>query len=110
MKKVGPCQILKKHGMNAYEIEFLSHLGISTILNICDLTPYKGDVNAGLVVQLEELEEYVVGILAHELRRLDKIMDTKVIKKNRKNAYKKDLFQWQGFPKEYFVWMDEQEI
>ena len=47
IKKIGPCQILKKHGMNAYEIEFLSNLGISPIFNICDLTPYKGDVNAG---------------------------------------------------------------
>lgn len=39
MKNVGPYQILKKHGMNAYEIEFPSHLGIFPIFNICDLTP-----------------------------------------------------------------------
>ena len=94
MKKVGPCKILKKQGMNSYEIEFPSHLGISLIFNICDLTTYKGDVNVGSKVQPEDLKEDVEGISAHEPRRLDKILDTKVMKTTRKNAYKKYLVQW----------------
>ena len=79
--------------MNAYEIEFPLHLGISPIFNICDLTPYNGDVNRGSKVHLEELEEDIVGILAHQPRKLDKIIDTKIIKQTRKNAYKKYLVQ-----------------
>lgn len=110
MKKVGPYQILQKDDIYAYVIEFPSHLGISPIFDICELTPYKGDVNAGSEVQLEVLEEYVVGIPAHEPRNLDKILDTKVIKQTRKNVHKKYLVKWQGIPKEESVWMDEQDI
>lgn len=110
MKKVGPFQIFRKHEMNAYEIEFPPHLGISPIFNIFNLNPYKGDVNVGSEVQLEEFEEDVAGIPAHEPRKLDKILETKIIKQTRKNVYKKYLVQWKGNPEEESVWMDEQEI
>jgi len=43
MKKIGPCRILGKLAVNAYEIEFLKHVGISSILNVVDLYPYKRD-------------------------------------------------------------------
>jgi hypothetical protein len=41
MKKVGPCRVLKKFGENAYEIELPNGIGISLILNISDLYPYR---------------------------------------------------------------------
>jgi hypothetical protein len=40
MKKIGPCQVLKKMGENAYEIELLDGIEISSIFNVSDLYPY----------------------------------------------------------------------
>ena len=33
-------------------------------------------------------------------------MDTKVIKKKRKNVYKKYLVKWEGYLEEEVIWMD----
>jgi hypothetical protein len=41
MKKIGPCNVLKKFEANAYEIELPDGIGISSIFNISDLYPYK---------------------------------------------------------------------
>ena len=41
LRKLGPCQILKKFGPNAYEIQLPLEIGISPIFNIIDLTPFK---------------------------------------------------------------------
>ena len=41
MNKIGPCKIIKKFGVNAYEIELPKGIGISLIFNISDLYPYK---------------------------------------------------------------------
>jgi hypothetical protein len=41
MKKIGPCEVLRKFGENAYEIELLDGIGISPIFNIADLYPYR---------------------------------------------------------------------
>jgi hypothetical protein len=43
MKKIGPCNILRKFAANAYEIGLPNHVGISLILNVADLYPYKRD-------------------------------------------------------------------
>jgi hypothetical protein len=43
MKKIGPCKILRKFVANAYEIELLEDVGISPILNVVDLYPYRMD-------------------------------------------------------------------
>jgi hypothetical protein len=43
MKKIGPCKIVKKFGANTYEIELPDGIGISPILNISDLYPYKDE-------------------------------------------------------------------
>ena len=41
MKKIGPCKVMKKFGVNAYEIELLDGIRIYPIINISDLYPYK---------------------------------------------------------------------
>jgi hypothetical protein len=43
MKKIGPCNILRKFEANAYEIELPDGVGISPIFNIAYLYPYKVD-------------------------------------------------------------------
>ena len=42
-KKIGPCKIVKKFGVNAYEIELPDGIGISPIFNISYLYPYKDE-------------------------------------------------------------------
>jgi hypothetical protein len=41
MKKIGPCKVLKKFGVNEYEIELPDGVKISLIFNVSDLHPYK---------------------------------------------------------------------
>ena len=43
MKKIGPCKVIKKFGANAYEIELPDGIGISPILNVENLYPYRAD-------------------------------------------------------------------
>jgi DNA-binding transcriptional MerR regulator len=43
MKKIEPCRVLKKFGMNAYEIELPDGIKISPIFNISDLYPYRAE-------------------------------------------------------------------
>jgi hypothetical protein len=47
MKKIGPCNILKKFAANAYEIELPEIVRVSSILNIVDLYPYRKDETRG---------------------------------------------------------------
>ena len=43
MKKIGPCRVLKKFGVNAYEIELPDGIRISSIFNVSDLYPYRAE-------------------------------------------------------------------
>ena len=43
LKKIGTCNILRKFSVHAYELELLANIGISPILNVVDLYPYRGD-------------------------------------------------------------------
>lgn len=38
------------------------------------------------------------------------ILDTKIIKKTRKNVYKKYSVKWASYPEEEAAWMDEVEM
>jgi hypothetical protein len=40
MKKIGPCNILRKYDANAYEIELPYDVGILPIFKVSDLYPY----------------------------------------------------------------------
>jgi hypothetical protein len=48
MNKIGPYRVLKKCGANAYEIELLDGIEISSIFNISYLYPYRvEEINTG---------------------------------------------------------------
>jgi hypothetical protein len=55
MKNIGPCKILRKFAANAYEIELLDNVGISSNFNIADLYSYSRD-DAGELDDQEEIE------------------------------------------------------
>lgn len=82
-RKIEPCQILKKYGQNVYEIQLPSDLGLSSIFNVCDLTPYKGNGN-------EEEEPMQVAtnddIPKRDPPKLSKFLDTRVTKRKRNRS------------------------
>jgi hypothetical protein len=43
MKKIGPCKVLKKFGVNSYEIELTDGIIISPIFIVSDFYPYKAE-------------------------------------------------------------------
>jgi hypothetical protein len=47
MKKIGPCNILRKFDANAYEIEMQDDVDILSIFNVSDLYPYRKDDTEG---------------------------------------------------------------
>jgi hypothetical protein len=51
MKKIGPCNILRKFEANAYEIELSNGVGISPIFNMADFYPYRADKEYGEEIQ-----------------------------------------------------------
>lgn len=42
LKKIGPCQIIRKYGTNAYQVNLPDELDISLIFNISNLYAYSG--------------------------------------------------------------------
>ena len=57
LKKIGPCNILRKFSANAYEIELPPDVGISPIFNVADLYKYQGE---GTDVETEDAKEQEV--------------------------------------------------
>jgi len=85
MKKIGPCKILRKFVANAYEIELPKDVGISPILNVVDLFPYRMDdtewVNAQKEIQWKKK------IPTSKNPQMEKIIDQRIGKKTRRKTY-----------------------
>lgn len=110
MKKIGPDRIVHKFGPNIYEIELPQGLGISPIFNVSDLFLDKGDV-AGSYAGLKSKgdEGWVKDIPSSQPQELERILDTKVVKKTRKKTYKEYLVKQSGLPDEDAIWMTEDD-
>jgi hypothetical protein len=85
MKKIGPCKVLKKFGVNAYEIELPDGIEIFLVFNILDLYPYKaeetGTGNEQPVVQWKK--QMPVADNPH----MEHILDKRVSKKTKRKQY-----------------------
>jgi hypothetical protein len=79
LKKIGPCKILRRFGENAYEIELPKDVGISPILNIEDLYPYReyGSERSEDQRKIQWEKQMPVAEKPH----MDKIIDQRVGKK-----------------------------
>jgi hypothetical protein len=108
MKKIGPCKVLRKFGENAYEIELLDGIRISSIFNIADLYPYRaGEAETGT----EELViQWMKQLPVVEKPYMEYILDKRVGKKTRRKEYYEYLVKWKNHPVEDDSWETEAEI
>jgi hypothetical protein len=108
MKKIGPCRVLKKFGVSAYEIELTDGIEISPIFNISDLYPYRAEEtetgDEKLVIQWEK--QMPVAEKSH----MECILDKRVSKKTRRKQYFEYVVKWKNHPVEDASWESEAEI
>ena len=89
MKKIGTSRIRKKFSTNSYELEIPIGVGISPIFNVANLYPYVvGDTGTFTEGEdpTEELQWARKIPMAQPLE-FEAILDTKVVKRTRKNNY-----------------------
>jgi hypothetical protein len=98
MKKIGPCRVLKKFGMNAYEIEFPDVIEISSIFNISDLYPYRAD--EARTGSENPVIQWTKQILVAEKPQMEHILDKRICKKTRRKEYFEYLVKWKNHPVE----------
>lgn len=111
MKKIGPLKVVHKYGHNAYEVELPPTLGISPIINVCDLYPYKRESQTNqLDTSSQSNEDWVRNLPPSQPVKLESILDTKVITKIRKGVYKHYLVKWAGLSESDAMWMSESYI
>jgi hypothetical protein len=108
MKKIGPCRVLKKFGVNAYEIELPDGIGISLIFNISDLYPYKAEeIETG---NKKPIIQWTKQMPVVEKPQMECILDKRVSKRTRRKEYFEYLVKWKNHPFEDASWESEVEI
>ncbi|XP_059066262.1 uncharacterized protein LOC131857593 [Cryptomeria japonica] len=112
MRKIRPCMILKAFGSNAYKVKLPHDIGLSPIFNVSDLTLCKNDVVASTVTGETTVEgdEWLKDLSSKPPLKLEKILDTKVVKRNRNQVYKQYLVKWNCLPKVDATWLYEHDI
>jgi len=99
MKKIGPCKIVRKISANAYEIELLEGIGISSIFNVADLYPYKEAET--------ELQEEIIGDEVQTVnwgeqmpktakKEVEVVLEKRVSKRTIGQTYFQYLVKWKG--------------
>jgi hypothetical protein len=102
MKKIGPGKILRKFDANTYEIELPDGVGISPILNVSALYPYRKDDTSGSEDQGKiQWEKHMP---MEKKPQMEKIVDRRISKKTRRKTYFEYLFKWKGHPIEDANW------
>ena len=108
MKKIGPCKVLKKFGVNAYEIELPDGIEIYLIFNVSDLYPYKAE--EARTNDEQSKVQWQKQMPVAEKPQMECILDKRIGKETRGKQYFEYLFKWNGHPVEYASWENEAEI
>jgi hypothetical protein len=108
LKKIGPCKILRKFGENAYEIELPEYVGISPILNIVDMYPYREDGTRG--PEDEKEIQWKKKMHVAEKSQMEQIIDRQIGKKTERKTYFEYLVKWKGRPIKNASWVSESDI
>jgi hypothetical protein len=108
MKKIGPCNILRKFDAIAYEIELPDDVGISPIFNVSNMYPYRKDGIEGSKYQ--EKIQWEKQIPIAKKPQMEKIVDQRIGKKTRRKTYFEYLVKWKGHPIDDASWESEVDI
>jgi hypothetical protein len=94
MKKIGPCNILRKFDATAYEIKFPDDVSILPIFNISYMYPYREDD----MERSEDQEkiQWEKQIPIAEKPQMEKIVDQRIGKKTKRKTYFEYLVKWKG--------------
>ena len=98
MKKIGPCKILRKFSLDAYELDMPTGVGISPIFNVAYIYPYvTGDTETftGGEDPTKDLQ-WVAQIPVTQPLEVEAILDTRVSKSTRKKDYLEYLVKWKN--------------
>jgi hypothetical protein len=94
MKKIRPCKILIKFNENAYEIELPEDVGISPILNVVDMYPYRMDDTGGSNDQKDiQWEKHIP---TTKKPQMEKIIDNRIGKMTKRKSYFEYLVKRKG--------------
>ena len=112
MRKVGPCKILAKYGANAYQVDLLEDMGISTTCKVANLVAYKGPIPSSTQVENLDLQDIVATLSKPSTSKLqdEKIWSSKVKKVTRNRKFMKHLVKWKGKPYSEATWIAEGDI
>ena len=108
-KKIDPCRILRKFLANAYEIELLDDIGISPIFNVAYFFPYieteaeTSSTNC-LEIDTRQTVEWKRHIPTKKKLEMERILDTRELKKTRGREYYEYLIKWKDHPLEDATW------
>eukprot|EP00253_Pinus_taeda_P021142 PITA_21142 len=114
-KKIGPCKIIHKFSVNAYEIQLPPGIGISPIFNVADLFPYvAGSANDAAAepprdTKLEG-DSWTRQMPMAPPIEIEGILDTQVAKRTRRKEYLRYLVKWKNRPIEDSSWLNETQI
>jgi hypothetical protein len=107
MENIGLCKVVRKFGINTYEIELPDGVKISLIFNIADLYPYRAKEGAK---DKQEKIPWTKQMPIAEKPQMESIIDKRISKKTRRKVYFEYLVKWKGHPVEDVSWEDEATI
>jgi hypothetical protein len=107
-RRVGPFQIIKRLGVNAYQLALPATLSISPIFNVEDLTAYPG-VLAETPSPDAPSPSAILPNQSHPRDQIDAILDDQLVS-TRRGVYQKFLVRWKNRPSSDDSWIKTEEV